>query len=176
MAEPVELTKKLKEFLKDDMPYVRYRGIYHGQPVYEVSSIPFEEYEYSIQGSSDYCVPNPKDLSQSRFVSWADFAFEREIEGDPDYVPEPDPLATPVELSKQLKAYLKDSYRYIRYLGRYEGHPAYEISNKDLSLLDFTASKYCVVFNNDIAQLKYFDWCDVEFLDNIQYARYYEDI
>ena len=91
-------------------------------------------------------------------------------------VPKPDPLANPVELSKQLKAYLKDSYRYVRYVGRYEGHPAYKISNKDLSLLDFTASKYCVVFNNDIAQLKYFDWCDVEFLDNIQYARYYEDI
>lgn len=176
MAEPIELTKKLKEFLKDDMPYVRYRGTYHGQPVYHVSSIPFEEYEYSVQGGPDYCVVNPDDISKLQFFSWANFAFRKEIKGDPDIVPEPDPLANPVELSEQLKAYLKGSYRYIRYIGRYKSHPTYVISNQSFTSFDFSNSRFCVVFNNDIAQLKYFDLGDEELADNLWSARYCEDI
>ena len=177
MAEPIELTKKVKEFLKDDYPFVEYIGTYKGQPAYEVSAIPPEEFEYCL-GAPFYFVANPDDLTKSSLFTWYNHDFRQGLQGDPDIVrvPKPDPLANPVELSKQLKAYLKDSYRYIRYVGRYKGHPTYAVFKQKFGLSNYNNKRFCVVFNNDIAQLKYFDWTDVDFFDDLQYARYYEDI
>ncbi len=172
MAEPTELTKKVKEFLKENYPYIAYVGTFKDLPTYQISDIPFKDYKFCIQGGPFYFVANPDDLSKSLIFAWNNFNFDY-FKSDPDLKPYIDPMAEPVELTKKLEEYFKDSYPYINYVGRYKGQPAYEMSHKPLPPDDPFPPfdiEYCVPNPDDISKSKFFNWLDEDFLDNIKYA------
>ena len=178
MAEPVELTKKVKAYLKANWPeldYVEYVGTFNGKPAYAVSDIPFEQHAYTVQGGYPFFVAEEHDLTKSLFYHYLDEEFRAGFKGDPDYVPKPDPLAEPLEVTEKVQALLKDRYPDIRYLGRIDGLPVYVLSKKE-----FDPNDHCEISNmfentyylanpDDLSKSKFFDFED-ELHRKIEYS------
>ena len=74
MPENLEITKKLKERLKD-YDLVEYVGEFEGRPVYRVSDIPLIEYFTSSQGGPDFVWVDPENIGKSLLIPWNDPDF-----------------------------------------------------------------------------------------------------
>lgn len=74
MPENLEITKKLKERLKD-YDLVEYVGEFEGRPVYRVSDIPLIDYFTSYQGGPDFVWVDLDDFSKSLMIQWNDPEF-----------------------------------------------------------------------------------------------------
>ena len=168
MAEPVELTKKVKAYLKANWPeldYVEYVGTFNGKPAYAVSDIPFEQHAYTVQGGYPFFVAEEHDLTKSLFYHYLDEEFRAGFKGDPDYVPKPDPLAEPLEVTEKVQALLKDRYPGIRYLGRIDGLPVYELSKKEFIPENYMfgfedCNDYYLANPDDLSKSKFFKFMD----------------
>lgn len=167
MAEPVELTKKVKLYFKKKYPeieYIEYSGTFNGKPTYAVSEIPFEQHEYVVQSGWDYFVVDENDITKSTIYAMFSPGFYAGFKRDPDIKPKPNPMAEPIEVTKKVKDFFRDSYSRVKYIGRYRGLPTYEITN---TTFDFMESKFCVVNPSNIAQSKFYGWLDHEFLEEL---------
>lgn len=81
MAEPLNITKKLKERL-GELPIFEYVGTCEGRPVYMVSKLSKYELEHTCNGGPSYLIVNLDDIEKSTFRAWNDYSFQ--ITSDPD--------------------------------------------------------------------------------------------
>lgn len=97
MAEPVELTKKIKELYNNELDVVTYVGTgREGEPVYMLSDVPLEAMKSSFMGSPWFLFVNVEDITHSKLLQWPDRNFF--------YIPDPDLEIDPITGKKPVSA------------------------------------------------------------------------
>lgn len=81
MAEPVEITKKVREWF-GDLPILKYVGTCDGKPVYKLSKLSQYDLEHSFSGGPSHLIVDVDDFEKSTLHPWTDWSFR--ITPDPD--------------------------------------------------------------------------------------------
>lgn len=89
MAEPVELTQKIKELYHNELAVVTYIGTSReGDPVYMLSEAPLDSMKSCFMGSPWFLFVNTEDIKHSKLLQWPDRNFY--------YIPDPDLEIDPI--------------------------------------------------------------------------------
>ena len=81
MAEPIEVTKKVKKRFSN-WQYIKYVGTHNGRPVYEISPLSKYDLMHSFNGGPGLLEVNLENFGQSIVHAWDDWSFK--------FTPDPD--------------------------------------------------------------------------------------